>query len=229
MKIYDVGRPFGLQTARVYKPWNPEVVTYSRIADVEDNIDSLDLISFGGGQDIHPSLYHHANVASHVGGPNLSYRDLFELQVWKLAISAKKPIVGICRGAQLSCALSGGYLIQNVYNHAGGEHVLNTIDGPVSMSSYHHQMMYPFDIPHTMIGWTQGIIGNNYYYDIKAASKIAKEKLKEKEPEIVFFPTTKALAIQGHPEFYSDPAEEPVRYSRHLINKYLFNGTLANV
>lgn len=229
MKVYDVGRPFGLQTARIYMPWNPEVVVYNKLADVEENIDSIDLVSFGGGQDVHPSVYHHQNVASHVGGANLSFRDLFEMQVWKMATARGKPIVGICRGAQLACALSGGFLLQHVSNHAGGEHILTTLDGPVSMSSYHHQMMYPFDIPHKMLGWTTNIIGSSYNYDYHTAKKLNKEILKEKEPEIVLFPETKALAIQGHPEFYSDPADEPVRYSRHLINKYLFKGELPNV
>lgn len=233
MRVYDVGSPFGLATRSVFAPWKPEIVTYNRLADVEDNIDKIDLISFGGGADIHPSVYKHYTAGSHVSGNNPSYRDLFEMNVWKLAIAHKKPIFGICRGAQLACALSGGFLVQHVEGHANGEHMITTNEGrKLDITSYHHQLMVPHKINHELIAWATATNRvNSYMWDTSNMSPKQFDSVAHasQSPEIVYFKDTNALGIQGHPEFYSDAMEEAVVYSRQLINKYLLKGAMPDV
>lgn len=219
MRIIDIGLNFGMPVSRVFQPWDHQRVSCPTIAEAERQMATADLVCFGGGADIHPSLYNHKNMASHTSDLP-SKRDLFEVEIWKLAVELKKPILGICRGAQFACAMSGGSLIQDVNAHAGAEHELICDDGrkELFMSTVHHQMMYLGDVKnYNLIAWTNGL-------STRATTDPTKIRVAvpmEKEPEIVFFKDTNALAIQGHPEFYSNPNVPPVKYTRELVEKYL--------
>lgn len=217
MKLLDVGAMFGMQTADVFIPWNIDVINPRSMRDIEDNIEDCDLVGFGGGADIHPSMYGHNNINSYTA-KNPSIRDVTEKLTWDLCQDLKKPILGICRGAQLACALSGGALIQDVRGH-GATHSIVTDDGQeMLMSSVHHQMMWPFKIKHELVAWTKESISAEALYDKAKLGKI--QFPLPKEPEVVYFPKTKALAIQGHPEFYSDPMAPPVVYTRNLVTRF---------
>ena len=86
----------------------------------------------------------------------------------------------------------------------------------LSATSCHHQMMYPFDVPHKMLAWSTSHQGG-YYEDDKG-----KVDMKDKvEPEVVFFPGIRAIAIQGHPEWaIHTPFAD---YSNKMIQQYLLN------
>lgn len=224
MKIIDTGYKFGMETSQIFDPLHPKVVYPLRLSEIEDNLDA-DLICFGGGEDVHPSVYGHKNVASHVQR-NVGLRDLYEIEVFKLARKHNIPMLGICRGAQLLCALSGGALIQDIdQRHGMGDHILDTEDGRrVPMTTTHHQMMWPMVLPKDqfkLIAWiTPPKDGNRerrYVYDT-AQLKDIKIQI---EPEIVHFPATKVLAVQGHPEYFADFNSYPVRYIRELVETYL--------
>lgn len=226
--IADVGTNFGMRVANIFDPWKPSVLVRPTLEVLRQRIGDIDLICFGGGEDISPGLYGHKLVGSH-SEQTPSYRDLFEKEAWKIAVSANKPILGICRGAQLACVLSGGGLIQDVRGHGparSGDHVLDTIDGGlIPFNSYHHQMMVPGGTKHKLLAWltvppVTADTGPNRAYQMDS-TKVKLPNPFNKEPEIVYFTESKALAIQGHPEFYNDPMEEPVVYTRSLVNRYL--------
>lgn len=218
MKIADVGIRFGMGVSNIFDPWNPTVFVPEKVSDLAAKIKEIDLVCLGGGADIHPAMYGHKNVASYSGSKSPSFRDLFEGLVFDLCQEHNKPILGICRGAQMVCVKSGGWLIQDIAGHtSSGFHILKTDeDKEVEMTSFHHQMMYPWDVKHKIIAWTPKN-KTAYHWDTSSA------KMNEftKEPEIVYFPETHSLAIQGHPEFYSDPSQAPVVYTRELVEKYL--------
>ena len=161
------------------------------------------LIIWGGG-DIHPSLYLRDNVATYTG-ETLSLRDQAEAKLFSKAVEAGLVILGVCRGAQLGCALAGGILVQNVSGHTH-DHRVTTTEGRVfPSSSIHHQMMYPWKLEHELIAWTS-YPRSGYYEGLtdKELEEWPTHKYGERnlpiEPEIVWFPITKCLAIQGHPE-----------------------------
>jgi len=223
MKILDVGSSFGMPVASIFR--NPTLLVSNGYQEIYENIPGADLVMFGGGEDVHPMLYGHQNVGSYCGRAP-SYRDLVEREIFNRCVELKKPMLGICRGAQLLCALSGGFLIQDVDGHAVGinGHTIKTSDGlEMSMSSTHHQMMYPFQTQHKLLAWSpkrsrnyrfdQGSLKANFIFDPKFS-----------DPEIVYFPKTKSLAIQGHPEYYDDLDCPPVKLSRDLAQQYLFDG-----
>lgn len=188
-----------------------------------DELKSPGILILWGGSDIHPSIYGRSNQGSYVGNVP-SIRDQDEIVLFTKAQKAGLLIVGVCRGAQLGCAMSGGILVQHVEGHEHS-HRVTTKDGHVILSSsLHHQMMYPFDIPHELIAWSsapcspeyQGVSSEEwskwprrFYEDLKTQDVI--------EPEIVFFPTTRCLAIQGHPEMMANDCKYNL-YIHELIS-----------
>jgi gamma-glutamyl-gamma-aminobutyrate hydrolase PuuD len=188
------------------------------------------LIIWGGG-DISPSLYGQHPCSRTTALAQLSIRDAIEVRLASKAIKMGIPIIGICRGAQIMCALAGGKLIQDVKGH-GQTHRIKTDDGKVlTTTSLHHQMMFPWEVKnYNLIAWTDGLRSPFY---IEGASLCSKQEddvlvtfppqieLEHYEPEIVYFSDVKALCIQGHPEFIANEEHEFVKYCKELIVQYL--------
>lgn len=173
-----------------------------------------------GGEDISPH-YYGETVGRYTGAENLpSKRDALEAALAQRAMEIGMPIVGICRGAQLMCALSGGKLVQHVTGHAGfGGHDMETDDGRVLLTnSLHHQMMFPWKVDHKLIAWTPKRRSTVYLGENDRPIAEANEM---PEPEIVWFPKTKSLGIQGHPEFINDIKDPFVSYCVEKINAYV--------
>jgi anthranilate/para-aminobenzoate synthase component II len=188
--------------------------------DIQNGCD-IDALVIWGGEDISPSIYN-AAVSKHTYASALpSRRDRIEMDACNAAIERGIPIIGVCRGAQLVCALAGGRLIQHVNGH-GGSHMMQTTDGElIRTTSVHHQMMYPYDVDHELLAWASPSRSNVYYID----DGISDPEMEGKEePEVIWFPKIKALAIQGHPEFVSNPITDPfVQYCMHKVDKYLLS------
>ena len=79
---------------------------------VEHLIDICDGFVFTGGADIHPKRY------GEEPGENLEetqeHRDEFEFHVFQKVIQTSKPVLAICRGAQLINVALGGTLYQDI-------------------------------------------------------------------------------------------------------------------
>lgn len=180
---------------------------------------ALDALIIWGGEDISPGIYNHP-VSSYTGAiSTLSRRDNIEVDAARRCIELGIPLIGVCRGAQLLCALAGGHLIQHVNNH-GISHLIATNDGrKIMSSSVHHQMMYPFGVEHELLAWAEPSRSTTY---VVKADQQQDDMVDQKEPEIVWFPKIKGLAIQGHPEFHARPTTDPfVQYCMELTRKYI--------
>lgn len=145
-----------------------------------------------GGEDISPSLYNQQVVHARASSQP-SARDVIESNLFKRAVELGMPIIGICRGAQLGCALSGGSLFQHIHEGHHGKHDVETKDGHVfETSSCHHQALNLRDVDHELLAWDKG-------------RKITVYTDKEMDcvviPEVAVLNQTKVFAIQGHPEW----------------------------
>jgi len=168
-----------------------------------------------GGEDISPSLYGQKPSQRTGASDELSARDISEVLLAKRAIELGIPIFGICRGAQLACALAGGSLVQHVENHVGHHHDVITADGEIySTTTCHHQMMNPWNVPHELIAWSAPSLSDRYIIEGE------KEIEMPYEPEVVFFPQIKCLAIQGHPE-WMPKSSAFVQYCLKLVEEKL--------
>lgn len=174
-----------------------------------------------GGEDISPSIYNE-RLGKYTGASlKPSRRDYIECTVVKAAIENHVPLIGVCRGAQLLCAMAGGKLIQHIEGHASrGEHELETEEGlSIVSNSLHHQMMYPFDIPHELIAWIKHKETRKY---LDENNDPILEMKTLPEPEIVYFPEIHGLGIQGHPEFCREDTDF-VDYCRTKVKEYLLD------
>ena len=171
-----------------------------------------DVLVSWGGEDISSSLYNKKKGPTHAD-INPSRRDMVEWDLMKRAVELDIPIIGVCRGAQMLCALAGGFLIQHVNKH-GGDHQVKTQDGKeFVVNSYHHQMQYPFEVDHELVAWS----------DVRSNVHIVEDQdiQVDKEPEFVYYPGVKGFAIQWHPEWMDDktPATQYVfNYIKEKLN-----------
>lgn len=182
---------------------------------MEHGVKGLSALVLWGGEDISSRYYEHMPhpYTQNRGGP--SERDKNEWQAMTEARDMGIPIIGVCRGAQFLCVFSGGKLIQHVNGH-GQSHNVVTNDGDVMLtSSCHHQMMYPYDVEHIMLAKTLG--NRSLCYEDGNENPIPMTE----EPEVVYFPKTRGLAIQGHPE-WMDENSPFVEYCLDLVETHLF-------
>lgn len=200
------------------------------------DLKNIHAIILWGGTDIHPSWYnqkaHPENQVKYLNEPSLRDKVEWEAMVWAQAHNV--PIIGICRGAQFLCAFAGGKLIQHSTGHSGGSHgvVVKNRDGSEETfitTTCHHQMMFPWETNHELLGWTPKSLSKTY--DMENELDIThslSEDLKQKvllEPEVVYFPNVKGFAIQGHPEWMSDSAPF-VKWCLNEINFRFFGEEL---
>lgn len=185
--------------------------------NIVNSFEKADVIVFTGGEDVSPFLY---NKKRHPTTSNNPTRDMFEERFFKKAVEQGKGMLGICRGSQLLCALSGGELVQD-QSHPY-LHDVSTNDGrTIQVTSTHHQRQYIKNMPKTdykLIAWAE-------HLSPKSFGETDEDDLSEdQEAEIVYYPKTRALAIQSHPEYVFPPRHDWERvftdYCKEIFDKY---------
>lgn len=180
-----------------------------------------DLVVFTGGEDVSPMMYGypfaHANTHSNIP------RDMAEKSIYNLCLLYRIPKVGICRGAQFLTVMNYGQLVQDCSNHAiSGTHMITTQDKrSLPVTSTHHQMMVP-GAGSEILAYAEGLSdryenGSNQPY--RPILPTINGKIF-KEPEVVWHPLTRSLAVQYHPE-YMDDESEGWKYFQHLLEEYV--------
>lgn len=181
------------------------------------------LLLEGSAADVDPKFYGDS-IGSFLSTPDTE-RDSRELAQLRRFTDIGAKVLGICKGAQLACVFAGGNLIQHVTGHGvWNGHQIVTDDGQYMLSSsVHHQMMDPFDLSdeqYKILAHTPRPLSDRYL-DGKDREYSFPLGCKFVEPEIVWFPKIKALAIQGHPEYMKSDAPF-VNHCRTLVERYLF-------
>ena len=151
----------------------------------------VDLICFTGGEDISPSLYNETPLfRTRIN----SKRDAVEIRAYEEHLNTPK--VGICRGGQLLNVLSGGSMWQHVTNHDNAPHKMIDLFSKKELlvTSVHHQMMIP-GVGSYLLGIAENITKEYHSPD-------EKRPIPECDPEVVWYPKTKSLCYQPHPEYH---------------------------
>ncbi len=188
-----------------------------------DNYTPCDVLLLTGGSDVNPKLYRESEGKyTHINND----RDVREKGM--CLTYSNTPKLGICRGAQFLTVLSEGRLIQHVNGHNTPHNIQTSFemaDGHFKsylMSSSHHQMMYPYGLSeseYNLLAWSEYFYSSTYLDGKNNEIELPEEFL---EPEIVFYPKTRSLCIQGHPE-YSEVPEETNEFILNLIKTFLLN------
>lgn len=170
--------------------------------------DQADIICFSGGSDVSPEYY---GDPKHPTTSNVPLRDERCIEIWDEA-RPEQMIVGICRGSQFLNVMNGGKLWQDVNNHAlGGTHSLmylhesqdvDSLQQRVEahqVTSTHHQMMIPSDLsPFERWGWCRRTTFRDRGNDRRRPSDFENDG---PDNEIIFYPESKTLCFQPHPEY----------------------------
>lgn len=171
-----------------------------------------DMIQFTGGEDVTPALY---GEERHPYTGNSFERDLYEAGYFAIAQRMNIPMSGICRGGQFLNVMSGGNMFQHVSKHAvGAGHTLQDrqTGRVIQVSSTHHQMMRqgPGGISFAVAneGGYKECVDNGQVTRIDGVV----------DQEVIYYPTTKALCFQPHPEFFG-PEHECFKYYFELIER----------
>lgn len=168
-------------------------------------MDSCDLLVFTGGADVDPSLY---GAIKHSLTHSDMQRDVIERDWFKAAKERGIPMVGICRGGQFLNVMSGGKMAQHVVGHAtGNDHLVYVphLDKEVMCSSTHHQMMLPDTAAANVLGYAEILLEDGI-----------------PDTEIVYYPHTRSLCFQPHPEFFKKGHECPELFM-DLVSEYLLD------
>lgn len=111
--------------------------------------------------------------------------------------------------------MSGGRMYQHVEKHTRSHEITDTRTGEsVFVSSTHHQMIMPS--PKAVIVATASLGGEREWYD----GEIARKDVSKEDIEVVYYPHTKALCFQPHPEFMSPEYAGMLKYFGSLLKEF---------
>lgn len=189
---------------------------YYKLKEVDEPNDA-DIIIWNGGEDIGTTIYHEQPV--YRGIPfQRSPRDIDEIALFdEYKNNPSKFLLGICRGAQLLNCLNGGSLYQDVDGHQQSHEMLDLNSGEViNVTSTHHQQMIPAEGGAALLGVSSCSTYKDREYGIQHFST-TKDLKHGLDAEIVWYPASRSLCIQGHPEYV--PNSRFAKYTLDLINQ----------
>jgi hypothetical protein len=196
--------------------------------EITHDIDEADLVQFVGGSDVSPHLYHQHPHRSTISSPE---RDEREKAIFIKCVDNGIPMAGICRGGQFLNVMNGGSLYQDVDNHCFGNHKAWIKDGvlPVIITSTHHQMIDPNYSTEVVVLMTAAESTRKWQMSdirssIKSESCMYPEKKIPRDIEALYYPGTRSLCYQPHPEFGSGVVGDTKEIYFIFLERYLFGG-----
>ena len=179
----------------------PVVLPCGENFDMYDHfIELCDGFMFTGGCDIHPARYGEETLPE--CGSIQEHRDIIELAFFEKAIKTNKPIIAICRGAQLVNVALGGTLYQDIPSQLGTNIGHKQTEGRFEPS---HSVTLVENMPlHAMTSGKTTMVANSFHHQaIKALGRGLEVMARAQDGviEAVFMPDKKHVrAYQWHPE-----------------------------
>lgn len=208
-KVYVQGPAFYGSTAAVFEEHGYEITR---------SLTDSDVVVLTGGADINPSIY---GEEPQRGTYFSTERDEVDLRAAELGLKAGKFLAGICRGAQLlNCVPNGGTLWQDVRGHQGYHPVFDFVEKKwyPSIISVHHQQMIPTKEAVVVAA------ANQAKWKTSPGQLYQRSDDELNDAEVVWYPKTKSLCFQAHPEFGHKPSTD---YFFSLIDRY-YHRTLTH-
>ena len=181
-------------------------------APMADIVNVLDGLVLQGGIDICPESYGSTLLQPEWRGDPI--RDRYELALLKGFISAGKPVLGICRGAQLLNVYFGGTLVQDIpsqrpgaLTHQDHEHYDRLMHEVEFLPGSSLTRMYPDGALHRVTSIHHQCVD-------RLGDGLVVEALSPKDGIIEAIRhrgSAFTLGVQWHPEFHLTPREESQR------------------
>jgi putative glutamine amidotransferase len=178
-------------------------------APVSDVVDLLDGLVLQGGIDICPESY--GSTLADPAWAGDAIRDRYELALLRAFIEAGKPVLGICRGAQLINVCFGGTLVQDIPSMRAGalvhqdthryDRLMHEVQFVAGSSL---AQLYGDDRPHQVTSIHHQCVdrlGDGLEVEARSPVDGIVEAIRHRGPSFV-------LGVQWHPEFHLTPGEE---------------------
>jgi len=181
----------------------------------------LDGLVLQGGSDVSPKNYGEVPLKPEWGGDYI--RDQYEIALVKACVAAGKPILGICRGAQLMNVAFGGSLYQDIQTQVPDARLHR--DWSV-YDLFFHEVRFEKGslLEKVYAGKTGGLINTVHHQAVKDLGKDLVVEAVAVDDGIVeairFTGPSFAFAFQWHPEF-QDPADGRLLHGRPVLREFL--------
>jgi gamma-glutamyl-gamma-aminobutyrate hydrolase PuuD len=181
-----------------------------RLADYARVLDGLVL---QGGADVSPASYGEAPRAPQWTGDRL--RDVYEMELVHEFIEARKPILGICRGAQLINVAFGGTLHQDIPSHRSDDY-----------EKHRHEIRFEpgSGLARLYDGVEKPVVTSIHHQSIQAVGRgLCVEAWSEPDGVVEAIRGTGksyVFAVQWHPEFHH-PGDASVLDSAPILEEFL--------
>lgn len=187
-------------------------VHYVSFEDEIPDLSDFSYVVFTGGEDIDPFYY---KEDAHPYTSFNIYRDKLEVALMSTCLKLKVPTVGICRGMQLQTIMNGGKLIQHISHHSRFHGVRTYKDEVIQVNSLHHQLCFPVG-DYKVLAWTEFNPVRRVYPKFGTRDI----PVDYQEPEAIWFPRTKCLGVQYHPEMMHEDTEG-YKFFQQILKEYL--------
>jgi putative glutamine amidotransferase len=190
---------------------NIRVADYARV---------LDALVLQGGADVSPSTYGEEALAAEWAGDRL--RDVYEIELVHEFVEAGKPVLGICRGAQLINVAFGGALFQDVRTQIPESHI------HVSDNYEKHRHDIRFEPGSRLAGLYRGVeqprVSSIHHQSVKTLGRGLRVEAWSEPDGVVEAIRANGkgyvFAVQWHPEFHH-PGDAATLDSAPILDEFL--------
>lgn len=188
LMVPTIGQHLGLRRAQI---------------SVHDYVSALDGLVLQGGADVSPTTYRQEPLRPEWTGDRI--RDLYEIELlWEFVIQGK-PVLGVCRGAQLINVACGGTLWQDISEYVPGAAAHRDVD---LYDKHHHEIdLVAGGHLATLYGGTAGGLVNSIHHqavrDLGSDLRIEAYSRGDNVVEAIRWQGKGYLfGCQWHPEFH---------------------------
>ena len=195
----------------------PIILPYVTSEDMLEEFAALcDGFVFMGGVDVDP--IHYGEEKKEKCGTVHKYRDELELAFFKKAIATDKPIIGICRGAQLINVALGGTLYQDLPSEVGGD-IMHSQKEPPTEPTHGVNLTYGTPLME-LLGKKRIFVNSTHHQAVKTLGKGLSLMARADDGvfESAYLEGERYLRVyQWHPEKLFDGCEE----SRIILDDFI--------
>ena len=188
-----------------------------RVADYARALDGLVL---QGGADVSPSTYGEEPLAPQWAGDRL--RDVYEIELVHEFVEAGKPVLGICRGAQLINVAFGGTLYQDIRTQLAESNVHVTD----AYERHRHEIRFEpgSGLARLYRGVQRPTVSSIHHQSIKALGRGLRVEAWSEPDGVVEAIRANGkgyvFAVQWHPEFHH-PGDAATLDSAPILEEFL--------
>ncbi len=163
--------------------------------EIPASIEEYDALILPGGDDIDPVFFHEEMNGTREVDHAL---DVTQLTLCRLFAEAGKPILGICKGAQIINVCFGGGLIQDLPDGVRERHSYHS---GLGTGEYHKTVIEPGTFLHDLYG--DSVVTNSYHHQALGRLGDGLTVIQKSDDNVIEFITHESLPIYGsqwHPE-----------------------------